>query len=717
MNKKLIKSLFGILFAVVSVALTAVLFRFEFFQSLERKAYDAMMTARGERNNTRNVVIVKIDEYSIKELDYPIPRDKYGTLLAILAQSGALAIGVDDLFPTIKQDSVSLAQNDQFLLFHNYAPNVYHAVGPFIPTGVDPGTTLAIDDEAYYSLHQHSIPTNGAKFPFPVATYIDDRPYDSLANLAAGVGHILLRPDSIDGIIRSVPFFVNYAGDLYPTFGAALAFAAAQVELEKVTISETETGYLVHAGPLEIPLTPYGDLYVDYIGPNENFKQVSLQEILDAFVKQDQEFLAQFKDAVVIIGPTARSIGDHNATPIADISPNCFVHANVYDQIMMNAYVTFAPMQTQLILLLFMALIVSIAATLLKLRVSAPVGILLIAGYLWFAFFTFTNTGEVYPLVEPLFALFFCYASGMSYTAATEGRQKAQIKGMFERYVDRTVVQQIIDNPSLVKLGGEEREITTMFADIEGFTAMAEKMGPQNTVAMLNSYLTEMTNIMIEEYGTIDKYIGDAIMAFWGAPLDDRDHAFHTCSAALKMQRKLLALHTKWIHYGRPVVNQRIGINTGKAVVGNMGAEARLNYTAIGDSVNLASRLEGVNKEYGTRLLMSDNTYRQVHDRVLSREMDLVVVMGKTEPVRIYELIALADEVQTDATKKFLEFYHNGLEAYKKRAWKSAIDQFQQALTIRRDDIVSNLYIQRSMLFLDNPPPDNWNGVFVMTKK
>ena len=168
MNKKLIKSLFGILFAVVSVALTALLFRFEFFQSLERKAYDAMMTARGERENTRNVVIVKIDEYSIKELDYPIPRDKYGTLLAILAQSGALAIGVDDLFPTIKQDSVSLAQNDQFLLFHNYAPNVYHAIGPFIPSGVDPGSTLTIDDEAYYSLHQHSIPANGAEFPFPI---------------------------------------------------------------------------------------------------------------------------------------------------------------------------------------------------------------------------------------------------------------------------------------------------------------------------------------------------------------------------------------------------------------------------------------------------------------------------------------------------------------------------------------------------------------------
>jgi adenylate cyclase len=717
MNKKLIKSLFGILFAVVSVVLTTLLFRFEFFQSLERKAYDAMMTARGERDHSRNVVIVKIDEYSIKELDYPIPRDKYGTLLAILAQSGATAIGVDDLFPTIKQDSVSLAQNDQFLFFHNYAPNVYHAVGPFIPSGVDGESFLAVDKEAYYSLHQHSIPAGGRQFPFPRATYIDDRPYDSLANLAAGVGHILLRPDSIDGIIRSVPFFVEYAGDLYLTFGASLAFAAAQVDPDKVTIEETETGFLVRAGQLEIPLTHNGDLYVDYIGPNEKFKQVSFQEILDAFMKQDQAFLAQFKNAVVIIGPTARSIGDHNATPIADISPNCFVHANVYDQIMMGKYITLVPFENQLLLLFIMALIVSIAATLLKLRWSAPIGILLTAAYLWFAFSTFTETGEVYYLVEPLFALFFCYASAMSYSAATEGKQKAQIKGMFERYVDRAVVQQIIDNPSLVKLGGEEREITTMFADIEGFTRMAESMGPQNTVAMLNSYLTEMTNIMIEEYGTIDKYIGDAIMAFWGAPLEDRDHAFHCCSAALKMQRKLLALHTKWIHYGRPVVNQRIGINTGKAVVGNMGAEARLNYTAIGDPVNLASRLEGVNKEYGTRLLMSDNTYRLVHDRVLSREMDLVVVYGRSEPVRIYELIALADEAQNDATKKFLEYYHNGLDAYKKRAWKSAIEQFQQALTIRKDDIVSNLYIQRSMLFVDSPPPEDWNGVFVMTKK
>ena len=717
MNKKLLKTLFGILFAVVSVALATWLFRFEFFQSLELKAYDAMLDARGEREHTNNVVIVKIDEYTMKELDYPVPRDKYGTLLAIIAQSGATVIGVDDLFPTTRQDSISQAQNDQFLLFHNYAPNVYHAIGPFVPSEENPGEQRATDNEAYQVLHQHSIPARGAQFGFPKATYIDERPYDSLANLAAGIGHVLLHPDPVDGIIRAVPFFVEFAGDYYPTFGAALAFAAAQVDLQTVTVEETETGLLVRAGQLEIPLSANGDLQIDYAGSNDLFTQLSLQEVLDAFVKQDKDVLSKFKDAVVIIGPTARSIGDHNPTPITEISPNCFVHANVYDQIMMGKYVTHAPFETQMLVLMIMALIVSIAAILLKLRWSAPIGILLTAGYLWFAFSTFTNNGEVYYLIEPLFALFFCYASAMSYTAATEGRQKAQIKGMFERYVDKAVVKQIIDNPELVKLGGEEREITTMFADIEGFTSMAEKMGPQNTVAMLNSYLTEMTNIMIEEYGTIDKYIGDAIMAFWGAPLDDADHAFHCCSAALNMQRKLLALHTKWIHYGRPVVNQRIGINTGKAVVGNMGAEARLNYTAIGDAVNLASRLEGVNKEYGTRLLMSDYTYRKVHDKVLSREMDLVVVVGKTEPVRIYELIALADEVQTDATKKFLESYHNGLEAYKKRAWKSAIDQFQQALTIRKDDIVSNLYIQRAQLFVDNPPPDDWNGVFVMTKK
>lgn len=719
MNKKLIKTLFGILFAIVSVVVTSLIFQFEFFQSLERKAYDALLRARGERTHTKNVVIVTIDEYSVKEMDYPLPRDKYGTMLAILAQSGAIAIGVDDLFPTVRQDSISMSQNDQFLFFHNYAPNVYHAIGPFVPSDEDQGEQRPIDFEAAKVLRQHSIQSHGLQFNFPHATYIDELPFDSLANLAAGVGHILIRQDTIDGIIRSVPFFVEYAGDYYPTFGAALAFAASQVNLDSVTVEKNEEdgGLTVRAGQLEIPLDSHGYLQIDYAGPNELYKQISFQEVLDAFVKKDAATLSIFKDAIVIIGPTARSIGDHNPTPLSDISPNCFIHANVYDQIMMGKYISLSPFNDQLFMVIIMTLLVSILAILLKLRWSFPIGVLLVAGYLYFSYSTFENTGVVYSLVEPLFALFFCYASAMSYNAATEGRQKAQIKGMFEKYVDKAVVKQILDNPSLVKLGGEEREITTLFADIEGFTRMAEQMGPQNTVGMLNSYLTEMSTIITENRGTIDKYIGDAIMSFWGAPLSDSDHAYNACAAAINMQRKLLALHTKWIHYGRPVVNQRIGINTGRAVVGNMGAETRLNYTAIGDSVNLAARLEGVNKEYGTRLLMSDNTYHKVKEKVLSREMDLVIVMGKTEPVRIYELIALADEVQTDATKKFLESYHNGLEAYKKRAWKSAIDQFHQALAIRRDDIVSNLYIQRATLFIDVPPPDDWNGVFVMTKK
>ena len=225
MNKKLIKSLLAILFAILSIAITSLLFRFEFFKSLELKAYDALLQARGERPHAKNVVIVTIDEYTMKELDYPIPRDKYGTLLAILAQSGARAIGVDDIsFPTIRQDSVSLYQNDQFLFFHQFAPNVYHAIGPFVPTDDNPGERKAIDLEAAKILRQHSIPKH-AQFNFPQATYIDERPYDSLVNVAAGIGHILIRPDSIDGIIRSVPFFVEYAGDYYPTFGAALAFA------------------------------------------------------------------------------------------------------------------------------------------------------------------------------------------------------------------------------------------------------------------------------------------------------------------------------------------------------------------------------------------------------------------------------------------------------------------------------------------------------------
>ncbi|MBW7887106.1 MAG: adenylate/guanylate cyclase domain-containing protein [Bacteroidetes bacterium] len=717
MNKKLIKALYGIIFAVVSVILTYFLFNLSFFQSLELKAYDALIEARGTRQHTTNVIMVKIDEYTIKELKYPIPRDKFGTLLAILSQSGARVIGVDEIFADVLPDSFSQVQNQQFLLFHNYAPNVIHAIGPFVPSGQTGDGKKAVDPEAYKILHKFSIPSHGLTFPFPNATYIDDRPFDSLANLAVGVGHILLRPDPNDGIIRSVPFFVEYVGDYFPTFGAALVFNFLKIKRNAVTVEKTADGLLVHAGELEIPLTTHGDLLIDFAGTNDVFNQISLQEVLDAYIKGDTQTLGKFKDAVVIIGPTARSIGDHNATPLADISPNCFIHANVYDMLMMNRHIVKVPASSQLIIVAILALIVGVVSITLKLRWSVSIGVLLLAGYIWFAFSAFTNTGVVYALVEPLVAMVFCYASAMTFTTATEGKQKSQIKHMFQKYVDKSVVNQLIENPSLLKLGGEKREITTMFADIEGFTRMSEQMGAENTVQMLNAYLTEMTEIILEEHGTIDKYIGDAIMAFWGAPLDNSDHAYYACRAALRMQKKLQALHTKWIHFGRPIVNQRIGLNTGKAIVGNMGAEARLNYTAIGDPVNLASRLEGVNKEYGTRLLMSEYVYEQVKGKVLAREMDLVIVVGKTEPVRIYELIALADEVQTDATKQFLEYYHAGIDSYKQRAWKSAIEQFQQALTIRRDDVVSNIYIQRSMLFSDNPPPEDWNGVFVMTKK
>ena len=727
MKKILTKVLAGVLIAAGSMGFSLFLFQTNtvenllgsnFFPALERKSYDALIRARGERPHTSNVVVVKIDENTLKELDYPVPRDKFGALLYIISASGAKAIGVDVFFSTAKPDSASQFQNSAFLKFAGLAKNVIHAVGPFVP-GEDIGELKAkdIDKEAYTYLHPFSVARKGGKSVFPRATYIDERPFDSLATLASGVGHVMLNPDSVDGIFRRMPFFVEYAGDYYPAFGAALAFHVMNVDPDSVTISPTDEGLTVHAGSLDIPVAENGEIEIDYAGKNNIYKEISFYDVLAAFTRGDSQVLSIFKDAVVIIGPTARSIADIGATPVSEKSPNCYVHANVYDQIMTGHFISHASFGAQLMLMIVMSLAVAMASMMLKLRWSFPVGIFILVGYLVFAYSVFANTGVMYSLTQPLFAIFFAYAGAMSYVSVTEGKQKAQITGMFQRYVDASVVDRLIENPSLLKLGGEEREITTLFADIEGFTRMAEKLGPANTVGLLNTYLTEMTNIILEEGGTLDKYIGDAIMAFWGAPLDDAEHAVHACAAALRMQKRLEGLHTKWIHYGKPVVNQRIGLNSGKAVVGNMGAEAKFNYTAVGDAVNLASRLEGVNKEYGTRLLMSEFTFRRVSKEILSREMDVVVVVGKTEPVRLYELIAMADEVQNDATRKFLDFYHAGLEAYKKRAWKSAIEQFQQALQIRRDDVVSNIYIQRSTLFLDSPPADDWNGVFVMTKK
>jgi len=322
-------------------------------------------------------------------------------------------------------------------------------------------------------------------------------------------------------------------------------------------------------------------------------------------------------------------------------------------------------------------------------------------------------------VVNPSLAIVFAYFGTAVYQYLTERQQKAIIKNMFGHYINPAVVNELVANPEKAKLGGDRRELTVFFSDIASFTTISEQYHakPEGLVALLNEFLDEMTRIVLKYEGTLDKYEGDAIMAFWGAPLPQKDHALRTCLAALDMQKRLEALRPKWIKEGRPPLSVRMGINTGIVIVGNMGGRDRFDYTVIGDSVNLASRLEGANKQYKSNIMISDFTYTHVKTKVTVRELDLIQVKGKTEPVKVYELLGTADMEMTENQRQALEMYHEGLKLYRSRKWEEAIAYMQQAYSLDENCYVAQIYTERANLYQITPPPAEWNGVFVMTTK
>lgn len=286
------------------------------------------------------------------------------------------------------------------------------------------------------------------------------------------------------------------------------------------------------------------------------------------------------------------------------------------------------------------------------------------------------------------------------------------IKNALKKYISPEYVEMLVNKPDMLFLGGEEREITILFTDIEGFTTISEKLPPKDLVAHLNEYLDGMTEILLKNRGTLDKYEGDSLVAFWNAPLEQKDHIVNCLSAVLEMAVFSDNLSLKFQKEGKPAFRTRMGINTGKAIVGNIGSKDRFNYTAIGDQVNLASRLEGLNKVYGTSLLISQSTYELSKDRFRARPLDIIRVKGKDKPVNVFELLGKRDQVFDESFEKLLVFFEKGLEAYRYRQWTEGCQYFDAALRIKGDDMPSRIYLNRCHTLCGNAPPDDWDGVF-----
>jgi class 3 adenylate cyclase/CHASE2 domain-containing sensor protein len=389
------------------------------------------------------------------------------------------------------------------------------------------------------------------------------------------------------------------------------------------------------------------------------------------------------------------------------------VHANALQNLLQGQHLRPLP-QPWLTLLLFLVALVAAGMTFWRGAKWGAVAGGSVAGVaVWLALEAFSRGAIVMPGVGPVLAFVFAYTGAAGYVSLVEGREKRMIRSAFSKYVPPDVVADLVADPSRLKLGGEKREVSILFGDLAGFTSMAEVLEPELLVSILNDYLAEMSDIVFDEGGTLDKYIGDAIMALWGAPTPVNDHALLACRAAVRMQRRLAALNDQWRERGSswPPLRMRIGINTGTPVVGNIGGQRRFDYTALGDAVNLAARLEPACKTYGVGTMIGEATRRAAGARVVVRELDMLAVYGKADPVRVYELIGLANDTLPAAAAELIEQYEAGLAAYRRRDFELAVSYFAAALQIQPLDRPSRLYRDRSADCILNPPPADWDFV------
>ncbi len=420
-----------------------------------------------------------------------------------------------------------------------------------------------------------------------------------------------------------------------------------------------------------------------------------------------------------VIGYSGTSTTDIGVNPFEEKYMNMGLYAAVVNTILSGQFLDEAPLWIPMLVAVLMSLLTAFVVS----RLSHPAwglssGIILLLLTEGALILNFVFTGIYIPLFTPGISIFLSFITIVSVNLIFSSREKGFIRSAFAQYLSDDVIKDLLDDPSKLTLGGEERHMTAVFTDVKGFSSISEKLTPQNLVTLLNDYLTEMSDLIMTEKGTIDKYEGDAIIAFYGAPQPFQDHAIRACRSAIRIKKAEAQLNERLLEEGRspgPLLT-RIGINTGNMVVGNMGTLQKMDYTMMGNAVNLAARLEGVNKQYGTWILVSDATHRETGELFTVRQLDRVRVVGINEPVRLYELV---DERQLtpDNVLEGLNFFHKGLEFFENRAWSEASEMFKKCHNTIDDDAPSEIYMKRCLKFSQDPPPEEWDGVFNLTQK
>jgi adenylate cyclase len=730
---------------IIFLALILFLADVTFLRFMELKALDLRMVSRGNLSSGGETVIVAIDEKSLSELGrWPWPRTVMAQLVDQLNAYGAKAVGFDIVFSepddntslkTIAElskeiekiglqdaklkgiierkrgavdtdaalaSSVERAKNVTLgYFFHLSGKEVSHLTPEQIKAGAA-GIANAryqmirapktMDEHAF--VHAYSAITN----------------ITQLTEAAENSGYFNAFPDS-DGVIRWVPLVIKFQDDYYSPL--PISTLLQYLEWPMLSLKLADFGVeSVRLDNLAIPTDEAGRLLVNFLGPSGTFPHYSISDVLQGRLPANL-----FKDKIVLVGATATGIYDMRVTPFSAVYPGVEIHATVIDNILHQNFLIHSGWTKfiDICLIITLGFIVGVAIP----RARAARGVLLILVLLTVFVgantYVFSRYNIWLNLIYPLLTMMTIYLAITVYRYITEEREKKKIRGAFQYYLTASVINEMLKDPTKLKLGGDKKYLTVLFSDIRGFTTISEKLTPEELVHLLNEYLTAMTDIVFKYDGLLDKYMGDAIMAVFGAPLDQPDHPVRACRTALDMIEELKKLQQKWSEEGRPVLHIGVGINSGDMVVGNMGSQMRFDYTVMGDSVNLGSRLEGINREYGTSIVISEYTYEAVKDVLFCRELDSVRVKGKKLPVKIYEL--LCNKKDATPLEAFVQRFNEALDKYKQARWDEAISAFGKVLEIRPDDPPSLLYIQRCEDLKECPPPEYWDCVFTMTKK
>lgn len=692
-------------------ALVAGLRMTRWFDVVELKAFDHLVRRHADPAKADpNLVLLAIDESSLEAFGrWPWPRDRYGYVVRYLKRAGAKAVVFDVMFFEPDENAEEFDQSfadDMKAAGNVFLPMLFRAEPAAIPAELQDRATVKLERVAGEQLQpaRHE----GVKLPIPV-----------LAQQTRGLGVINLSADA-DGPTRRVPLLGQVDGHLVPHL--SLAVAQYVLGAREVTVGRDR----MQVGSRTVPLDADGHLLIEWHGSLEqtyHARKYSIGRVLQAFAQQEQGERAEldaslFKDKVVFVAGTAAGLYDLRVTPFSSATPGVLIHMAALDNLLHGHAVQAAPAWFSLSILLLLCL-ASAGAFMLFSSYPVKFGVTIGLAVAYYALVAHAFAGHErwLELVFPEVALALTFGTAATVEYVTEGKQRRLMRAAFDKYMSSEVVEEIMRNPAAIKLGGEKKEISILFSDIAGFTTISEKMPPEDLVTLLNRYLSAMTTIIKRQHrGNVNKYLGDGIMALFGAPLNDPQHASLACYAALDCQAELARLRQIWKLEGLPEIAARIGINSGPCIVGNMGSEERMEYTVTGDSVNLASRLEGAGKYYDTLILIGQRTAELAKNDVEVREIDLLRVKGKKDPVVVFELLARKGQVE-EKKRPVIEMYLEGLVAYKQRDFATACARFSEAVTLDPSDGPSRVYLERATTYCQTPPPADWDGVYEMTSK